>query len=202
MNAVHYIVPAKDIIIQSANLKQTDTMGSKISSDYKVKILLCGAPNTGKNQLFKSLRTNKPTKEVVLANSMNVQLAPRYVTLDEDLVVNLNIWNIEEKHIDSPIKSTYLQGGSGAIFIFSFSDRESWQSIKTWYDLVQQFSPNIPFILLGNGNAEGSQITSDECEFWAKERGGMLMQSDIDANTEGNNGFSRVLLNLANMIVK
>jgi GTPase SAR1 family protein len=137
-------------------------------------VLLCGSAGRGIKKIYDELAKDIPHTE--FKQTMGIQFAPKYVKLSDDLIVGITIWNIENQDRNVTIRDTFFRGSSSAIFVIDLSDDASMKSIKEWYDDIQKYSPNIPFIVLSMYKSQTNLDQFNQIQQWVKERKGMFME--------------------------
>jgi Ras-related protein Ral-A len=88
------------------------------------------------------------------------------VMLDgEECLIDINIYNVAEQKLFSPVRDFFYRIGEGFLCVFSITDTESFQATGDFREqiLSMKGDENIPFVLVGNKAdlAEERQVTQE-----------------------------------------
>lgn len=121
-----------------------------MSSDYKVKLLLCGPAAVGKTSLIR--RFVKSSFEADYKLTIGVDILTKDVTLsDTNEVATLSIWDVGGQKRFEFIRTTFYKGASGALLVFDLTRPETYTEVtEKWYNEILRYCPNIPTVLIGN----------------------------------------------------
>ena len=144
-----------------------------MTSSYKLKVLLCGAADSGKTELIKKFVKYKFATEYKL--TVGVDILTKDIEMANDSICTLSIWDIGEQERFSFIRSTFYKGAAGAIIVFDLSQPDTWDELKLWRTEVKQFAGDIPIILIGNNfdklKTEGKEIDREKFKKYAESEG-------------------------------
>ena len=137
----------------------------KNTSDYRAfhfKVIMLGSISVGKT-CFLSYFIDSVFKEAY-ACTVGVDFKVKTVVLDQNLKVDLQIWDTSGEERFRTITRQYYRDAAGIILIFDVTNEKSFSDIATWIDeinLVARKSVNI--ILVGNkADLEKNRVISYE----------------------------------------
>jgi small GTP-binding protein len=170
-----------------------------IMSSYKIKIILCGAYDSGKTSLIMRFIKSRFASDYKL--TVGVDILTKDVELDNGQICTLSIWDIGGQERFSFIRSTFYRGSAGALLVFDLSRAVTWDAIKNWRAEVKLFAGDIPFILIGNKlellQDVGEVIDREECRKYAESQGGVY----IETSSKNNIAVDEAFITLTKMII-
>ncbi|MHA1728868.1 MAG: Rab family GTPase [Promethearchaeota archaeon] len=153
-------------------------------SSYKLKVLLCGPAGVGKTSLI--MRYIKLRFQTEYKLTVGVDILTKDVSLKDNLMCTLSIWDIGGQERFSFIRSTFYKGAAGALLVFDLSRAATWDAIKNWRAEIRQFAGDIPFVLVGNKidllQDVGEVIDRDECRDYAESENSIYIETSAKNN--------------------
>lgn len=116
-------------------------------SDYILKLVAIGDPNTGKTSLSNRFATNTFKKTYIVTLGMNMIV--KKIAL-KDSVVELPIWDIGTQPSFKSIVPMYYQGSLGAVVVFDKTKMTTFKNVNRWITELRGHVKEIPLIILGN----------------------------------------------------
>lgn len=165
-------------------------MGIAISSDFKIKVLLCGSGNVGIKRIFDELAKDIPHTE--FKQTMGIQFAPKYIKLANNLIVGITLWNLENPDKNAVIRETFFRGSMGAIFIVDCIEESSINAIKEWFYEVQKYNQKIPFVIVSINKFQQDSESISQLLRWVQENQGILMNGSGNTNSDLENALSHI----------
>lgn len=112
------------------------------------KIVLLGHFGVGKTSLIR--RFVKNTFSEGYKVTIGVHITKKVVTLESGDVVSLIIWDLEGTDNLSDLRTSYLLGSHGLIYVFDVSRPSTFQNLKNDLATVNAMTNNIPLKVVGN----------------------------------------------------
>ena len=119
----------------------------KISS-YKLKIILVGMSNTGKDDLINNIAENRFATNYKL--TVGVEILSKNIEYKPGEVTTLSIWDIGDQQRFEFIRSTFYKGATGALLTFDLTREQTIKEIRKWLQEIFQYTGKIPFLLIAN----------------------------------------------------
>jgi len=119
-------------------------------SGYVLKVVIAGAGGVGKTAMLMRF-----TKGIFLENTkmtigvdFSVVKVKAKTSLGEKLIT-LQLWDFGGEERFRFILPGYCLGASGAILCFDITNKESFDGLPEWIELIRSKVPDIPIILVG-----------------------------------------------------
>jgi Ras-related protein Rab-4B len=128
------------------------------------KIVFAGFTGGGKSQIINRIATGQFQKDI--SPTVGGSFQPLTFTVDGK-EVRLHIWDTSGNTIYRSIFPLYCRGLFGAVLVFDLTDRESFNQVSEWLDIIRSCSkPESPIILVGNksDDEEHRTVTATEAE--------------------------------------
>ena len=156
--------PLEDTKFINNSLEQT-----KIA--YTFKIILIGDISVGKTSLLTKFIDN------TFIDNYNTTIVSEFksktIRFDENLNINLNIWDTCGGERHKSITRQYFRNADGIILVYDIGNRESFDNIKKWVkDIEDNCNKDYVFFLIGNKcdlNDNQRKISYEEGEKISKE---------------------------------
>ena len=114
---------------------------------YKVKILLLGASDSGK-QSFCTKYSNGFSK--TFEQSLGVDIFVREETYPDGEDITYSCWLCAPQRRFEYYWPKFFRGATGVFIMFDVTNRESFNNVFFWYETVRKILGSIPMMLLGN----------------------------------------------------
>jgi small GTP-binding protein len=111
------------------------------------KIVLLGHFGVGKTSLIRRFIDNE--FETNYQVTIGVQVKKKEVAINKDRVT-LMIWDIEGNTSLKKMRSSYLLGSSGFIYVFDLSRPETYENLSSELSYLNEKFPNLPILTIGN----------------------------------------------------
>lgn len=114
--------------------------------------------------------------------------------------VQLQIWNLTDAPNLAKLRHRLIRGGAGVVYVFSLTDRASFDNILNWVDEVQRVLGIVPSVLVGTRqeSQKRRRITKREAKQLAKHLGVPY----IEMSQEDDPQFEQALQNMVVDILK
>jgi small GTP-binding protein len=119
----------------------------KVKTSFKLKVLVVGAANSGKNSFCSKYSDNFSKK---FRETIGVDIYIREETGSHGQVMTFSCWNCAPQKRFHHYYSKFFRGALGALILFDLSRRESYNEIKNWIEKIRKYVDGIPIILIGN----------------------------------------------------
>lgn len=124
-------------------------MGSKsMQYDVQIKILTIGNSGVGKTCLL--LRYSNDSFSPTFITTIGIDFKIKTIDV-EGKRVKLQIWDTAGQERFRTITTSYFRGAQGILLVYDVTDRNSFNSIKTWVDEIEKNADkHVNKILVGN----------------------------------------------------
>ena len=155
------------------------------SYDYPLKILLLGAPSTGKDEFAIRYISGFP-----LVNDLKLTIGVDFYSKTQEFrgkKVKLQIWNFGSEERFIFLLHQYCKGASGAFIMYDITNRLSLDHLPDWTQIIREHAGDIPIILIGNKlDLEKSREVSKEEGILTAEKYNLSAFSEVSAKTGQN----------------
>ena len=117
--------------------------------ETSMKIIVVGNGVVGKTSLTQRFAKNIFTNEYKKTLGVDFLMKKAYIkSIDKE--VEFMIWDTAGQEYYDAITRRYYKGASGALVVFSATDKASFENVKKWRDKVKAECDDIPIILVMN----------------------------------------------------
>jgi Ras-related protein Rab-23 len=117
--------------------------------EASMKIIVVGNGVVGKTSMTQRFAKNIFTNEYKKTLGVDFLMKKKYIKpIDKE--VEFMIWDTAGQEYYDAITRRYYKGASGALIVFSVTDKDSFDSVKKWYDKVRAECEEIPMVLVMN----------------------------------------------------
>ena len=137
--------------------------------DLKYSIMLLGDSKAGKQQLINRYAKNQYGG--VYMTTVGIDFQDKIIEI-EDKKVKLQIWNSAGQDRFRNIPKNYLESTQGFLLVYDITDKESFEKLDFWMELIKNNSQkNIKLVLVGNNCdlSDKRQVSIEEGEAFAKK---------------------------------
>ena len=134
-------------------------------SDYIFKVIAIGEASVGKTSLTLRYATDSFQDDYRMTLGLN--LTNKNVVLqmnDEELQVQLSIWDTGGQISFAPLLPMYYKGALGALIVYDLTKRKTFEQLDRWIGDVREHCSEIPVVIIGNKKdlTEEIQVTTEE----------------------------------------
>ena len=115
--------------------------------------------------------------------------------------VKFMIWDLAGQNQFQRLWPDYLTDSRAGIIVFDLTDRESFENVRKWYDIIKKVVlPNIILILVGNkvDLSDERKVSIEDGMGLAKELGGYYMETSAKTNENIDDLFEWIALQIIN----
>ncbi|NHI94826.1 MAG: GTP-binding protein [Candidatus Lokiarchaeota archaeon] len=122
----------------------------KPEGKYSLKMVVIGDPSVGKSSLIRRFSDDK--FEESYSPTIGTDFNLKIVKLPEiGVEVSMSVWDIGGHEQFSSIRQFYYQGANCGLIVYDVTRKETFKSIKYWYDDLKKWTGHIlPIAILGN----------------------------------------------------
>lgn len=163
------------------------------------KVPVAGDGAVGKTSLI--VRYTQGTFTETYKMTIGTSFAVKTVDLGQ-VIVKLQIWDLAGQPHFGGVRPLFYQGSTGVIYVFSVTDRASFDHLAGWLEEARKNSGNIPGILIGNKTDLLDQrvVSHEEAEAFAAQSG--LRYIETSAKMDENVGDAFQLMAVTIMETK
>ena len=176
-----------------------------IESDFEtlIKLIIIGDSGTGKsNFLFKFIEGRFSPLHVA---TVGFDYKSKIVTLPQSKKkIKLQIWDTAGQEKYMSVNKNLFQKVQGIILMYDITNRESFERLNMWLNIIKEMANDIPIILVGNkideeNNEENGRIIEySEGEGFGKKNGFQFIEA---SGLDGTN-VDKVFYNISEIILK
>jgi len=109
-------------------------------------------------------------------------------------VIKLQIWDLAGQPHFKGVRPLFYRGSTGVIYVFSVTDRNSFQNIPNWVEEVRRIVGDLPSILVGNKTDLVDQrvVTKEEGQALAAQLGFPYIETSAKADLNVGNAFRMI----------
>ena len=155
--------------------------------DLKYSIVLLGDSKAGKQQLINRYAKNQYGG--VFMTTVGIDFQDKIIEI-EDKKVKLQIWNSAERFRN--VAKSYLESTQGFLLVYDITDKESFEKLDFWMELIKNNSQkNIKLVLVGNNCdlSDKRQVSIEEGEAFAKKNNMKFFEASPKDGTNVNELF-------------
>jgi len=169
---------------------------------YLLKYIIIGDSSVGKSCLLlqfadKRFKTDHDTTIGVEFGSKNVQI--------KNKTIKLQIWDTAGQESFRSITRSYYRGSIGALLVYDVTRRETFDGLSRWLEETKNYANDKTLIILiGNKTdlAEQREVSTEEGEKFAKERGILFMETSAKTAYNVESAFHKTAEEILNRIEK
>jgi GTPase SAR1 family protein len=137
---------------------------------WALKILFVGDEGVGKTGLMCGVSDGVYIDG--LRRKLGSSFGAKQVSMDP-VRVQLQIWNLTDAPNFAKLRRRLIRGGAGVVYVFSLTDRASFDNGLNWVDEVQRVLGIVPSVLVGTRqeSQKRRRITKREAKQLAKHLG-------------------------------
>lgn len=165
------------------------------SYDYLIKLLLIGDTGSGKSSLL-SRHCDDEFKSTYIS-TIGVDFKIKTI-LKNDKMVKMQIWDTAGQERFRTITTSYYRGADGVLIVFDITDRQSFDSLKSWHEECMRFcKKDSKIIIIGNklDLDANRKVTYNEASEYAKSIGTEYIETSAKTANNVEKAFD-VLLDL------
>ncbi|KAJ3285241.1 Ras- protein Rab-23 [Blyttiomyces sp. JEL0837] len=156
-----------------ADLSNSSTDASGIITadevEFAMKVLVVGNGCVGKSSMMRRLckgQFNDNYKKTI-----GVDYSETEIPVKGHGMIRLMVWDTAGQEEFDPVTRSYYENAHAVVLAFSTTDRESFETIKSWRDKVRSVCDDLCMVLVQNkiDLADEAVITSEEAEALARE---------------------------------
>ncbi|MFX1376819.1 MAG: Rab family GTPase [Promethearchaeota archaeon] len=177
---------------------------SPLSSNYIYKLSLIGDGGVGKTSMVQ--RYVHGIFKADYKATIGTFISKKECKFDEiNTSVRFMIWDLAGQNQFQRLWPDYLTDSHAGIIVYDITNRESFENVKKWYDIIKKVAfPNIVLILVGNkiDLADSRQIELDEAVELARDLGIFYIETSAKTNENIDGVFEWIALQIINMKVE
>lgn len=112
------------------------------------KIVVLGHFGVGKTSLIRRFVTDTFSDNYKV--TIGVHITKKVIEISVENTVSLILWDLEGTDDIASIRTSYLLGTHGAVFVFDVSRPSTFQYLNDDLKIVREKMPNVPLMVVGN----------------------------------------------------
>jgi len=134
------------------------------------KVIVVGNSGVGKSCLVHHLTENKFDVNTPATVGVDFRVCP--VTLGDQRVVKMQLWDTVGQERFRAINSQFYRGAHGAFIVYDVTDKDSFDNLPYWFNDIKSFGDGGPSIRLLIGNKcdlRNRRVTLEAAKRFAKQ---------------------------------
>ncbi|MDO8056992.1 MAG: GTP-binding protein [Candidatus Hermodarchaeota archaeon] len=162
---------------------------------YIFKVPVAGDGAVGKTSLI--VRYTQGTFTDTYKMTIGTSFAVKTVDLGS-VVVKLQIWDLAGQPHFGGVRPLFYQGSTGVIYVFSVTDRASFDHLSGWLEEARKNAGNVPGILIGNKSDLANQraVPREEAEAYAAQADLLYMETSAKLDENVGDAFRNVAVTI------
>ena len=158
----------KENIIKNKN-KDLNNKNNQEIKNIEFEVILVGESNVGKTSIFKKFIDD--TFSDTLACTINIDYKVKSIKINENLIVDLKIYDTAGQEKFKALTKKYYQNSNGVILVFDLTDENSFTKLNKWVNDINDNAGNVEVILVGNkSDLENRKVSETKAQIFAKEK--------------------------------
>ena len=158
----------KENIIKNKN-KDLNNKNNQEIKNIEFEVILVGESNVGKTSIFKKFIDD--TFSDTLACTINIDYRVKSIKINENLIVDLKIYDTAGQEKFKALTKKYYQNANGVILVFDLTDENSFTKLNKWVNDINDNAGNVEVILVGNkSDLENRKVSETKAQIFAKEK--------------------------------
>lgn len=158
----------KENIIKNKN-KDLNNKNNQEIKNIEFEVILVGESNVGKTSIFKKFIDD--TFSDTLACTINIDYKVKSIKINENLIVDLKIYDTAGQEKFKALTKKYYQNANGVILVFDLTDENSFTKLNKWVNDINDNAGNVEVILVGNkSDLENRKVSETKAQIFAKEK--------------------------------
>ncbi|GME71020.1 unnamed protein product [Ambrosiozyma monospora] len=160
--------------------------------DKTLKLLLVGDSGVGKSCLLLRFVDDKFNPSFITTIGIDFKIKTIEIN---GLKIKLQVWDTAGQERFRTITTAYYRGATGIIIVFDVCDENSFESVKKWFQTVQQHAKDdAQLFLVGNkcDDSESRQVSTKQGELLAQELGLPFLESSAKSGINVNEVFYKL----------
>ncbi|GMG56250.1 unnamed protein product [Ambrosiozyma monospora] len=160
--------------------------------DKTLKLLLVGDSGVGKSCLLLRFVDDKFNPSFITTIGIDFKIKTIEIN---GLKIKLQVWDTAGQERFRTITTAYYRGATGIIIVFDVCDENSFESVKKWFQTVQQHAKDdAQLFLVGNkcDDSDSRQVSTKQGELLAQELGLPFLESSAKSGINVNEVFYKL----------
>ena len=134
----------------------------------KYNIVLLGDPDVGKTSIF--TRLSKDMFSETYSTTVGCDMTTYYIKY-KSKKYQLNFRDTSGQEKFKAVTKNFLRKIDGVLFIFDITNKESFEGLKSWYELYKEQNEKVVGLLIGNKCDKDRKVDEEEAIKFVKEYG-------------------------------
>ena len=134
----------------------------------KYNIILLGDPDVGKTSIFNRLSKDKFSE--TYSTTVGCDMTTYYIKY-KNKKYQLIFRDTSGQERFKAVTKNFLRNIDGVLFIFDITNKESFEGLKSWYDLFKEQNEKVVGLLIGNKCDNERKVDEEEAKKFARDYG-------------------------------
>lgn len=156
------------------------------------KLVVLGHFGVGKTSLIRRFVSDMFSDNYKV--TIGVHITKKVVEISAENSISLILWDLEGTDDITTIRSSYLLGTHGAVFVFDVTRPSTFQNMKADLETVAEMLPNVPLLVVGN---KLDLVEPAELQLVLNENG---IRYDFLSSAKTGSAVEELFLEMANLL--
>jgi small GTP-binding protein len=149
---------------------EIERLPADLENQAFAKVILLGNGGVGKTWLFLRLRGSEITPDIPVLSTIGLDSTPIWTRIRDGRIVRLRVWDTAGQEEHRALTAQYAREANCAVIVFDLRDRQSFEDLSRWIQLLRQHAPADTQILLiaTKADCEDRQVRMEEVHAFAK----------------------------------
>jgi len=160
--------------------------------EVSMKIIIVGNGKVGKTSMLTRFAKGQMTD--TYKKTIGTDFMEKEIDLKSGECCRLMLWDTAGQEMFAGLTRTYYRGSHAVVYVFSTTDHESFEQVRTWKSKVESECGSIVSVLVQNkvDLIDEAKVTSEEVEALAKELDMKLYRTSVKSNLHVSEVFEHV----------
>ena len=177
------------------------SMATAESFHFSFSLVICGDPKVGKSKLIACTLPDAPSDDSSANTDADYGVHCRsHIYESRGARYQILMWEVPGAPRHLQISERYATMAAGLMLVFDLTRRTTFERVVMWLDAIEQTSPELPRVLVGN-KADGEvQVSAEEAVALAQKHNCKYFETSAVRNEQVPEAFSSLIARIVAQI--